>query len=795
MAMRGPLLAIAIGCLWLCPSATANTLPADGPDGMPGLLDGRMWEMVSPPDKSGARVEALPASGATVQASADGEKVVYVAFGPIGEVEGNRTIEVTQIVSSRNAGGWSSQALTTPSEELTNLITEDIDEYRLFSEDDGFGVVEPKSETPLPPLGQGAEQTIYLRNSTNGEYTPLVTKGNVVAGTSFGGSIHFLGGTPDLSHVIVGSVDGLTAAEGLTPAALAMSEGQLYEWVGGKLHLVSVSPERKAVAGALGGRDINVRHAVSSDGQRIVWQEEGVGSEKPLNLRDMGREETVRIDTVQAGANGPAPGDNREEALFQTASSDGSRVFFTDESELTTNSHAQPNSSDLYVFEAPRGGALSAGTLTDLAVPLHGGESAGVQGAVLGAGEAGTDVYFVANGVLAPGPVEPGHCEEGARESASTAVCYLYVAKYDEVTKTWERPRYIATLANADEASWDPGWPKQLLGLTAEVSRNGKYVAFMSTRSLTGYDNEDIHSGASDLEVFVYDAENEDIACASCEPGGARPSGVFDEPDPKTPPLYDSSGNWLNQWVAGSIPGWNPLGVGLTYYQPRYLSDEGRLYFDSPDALVPAATNEREDVYEYEPDGVGGCGSGSGGPAVAVKVAHEFEAAGVKGDEGAGCVGLISSGASSQESVVMDASESGNDVFFLTDASLVPEDKDSAFDVYDAHVCGEQSPCIPPGAAPSSPCESAQSCRAPSSGTPVFSVPPSAAFSGAGNLAPQLKPETKMTRAQKLDRALEACRRNDRAAKRRRAACERSARKRYRARASRSRAARKESAR
>ena len=65
----------------------------------------------------------------------------------------------------------------------------------------------------------------------------------------------------------------------------------------------------------------------------------------------------------------------------------------------------------------------------------------------------------------------------------------------------------------------------------------------------------------------------------------------------------------INHWLAGSIPGWDNLRERPATYQPRYLSDSGRLFFDSPDALVPRDTNGLEDVYEYEPEGVGGCTS------------------------------------------------------------------------------------------------------------------------------------------------------------------------------------------
>ncbi len=84
---------------------------------------------------------------------------------------------------------------------------------------------------------------------------------------------------------------------------------------------------------------------------------------------------------------------------------------------------------------------------------------------------------------------------------------------------------------------------------------------------------------------------------------------------------------------------------------------------------MPQASNGKEDVYEYEPEGVGSCTYSSG------------------------CIGLISSGTSNQESAFLDASENGDDVFFMTSAQLVPADTDDAYDIYDAHVCSESSPC------------------------------------------------------------------------------------------------------
>jgi hypothetical protein len=121
---------------------------------------------------------------------------------------------------------------------------------------------------------------------------------------------------------------------------------------------------------------------------------------------------------------------------------------------------------------------------------------------------------------------------------------------------------------------------------------------------------------------------------------------------------------------------------------------------------------------------------------------------------------LISSGTSSEESAFLDASASGEDVFFLTAAKLVGSDTDTALDVYDAHVCTVAVPC-PSGVVSVPPsCTTADSCRtAPAPQPEIFGAPASATFTGAGNVTPPVKPAAKpLTRAQKLARALKACR-------------------------------------
>jgi DNA-binding beta-propeller fold protein YncE len=838
-----------------------------------GLLpDGRAWEMVSPPDKAGAEPEAIRRAGGTIQASANGDALTYAADGPMPagtEVEGNRGPEVNQILSTREPGqaAWSSRDITTPNETGAGPDPGSAEEYRLFSTTLALALVEPYpgvsgpfASPPLAPLmkeaGESAkeeegpqENTPYIRDDSqltpeaseqadytaaredgeamdNPGYVPLVTKLNA-PGPAFGRTIAGRdkfgilpeAATPDLSHVVFLSANP-NGAEGL------------YEWAktatGGKVsksenQLVSVLEDGTRVRKeeeAWVGSDVNnfdepddVRHAISNNGDRVFWtyketEEEGKEAVH-LEVRETGETasaETLQLDKVLGGT-----GNNKNaRAVFQTASADGSKVFFTDNERLTPESGAQEQRPDLYVAEITiRAGHLTLASLTDLtALRDEGADIVMLErnergGGVMGASEDGSYVYFVANGVLAPGAAR-GHCE-GPKDAARPAgtTCNLYVRHYDEATEEWEPTRFIAALSSEDAPDWGIVAPGDFGYLTARVSPDGSYLAFMSERSLTGYDNEDMSSKRKgerlDEEVFLYharhDSEPESLVCASCNPTGARPSGVFD------PGLtlggtaeglglvVDRTEIWsvhtseeghaaVDHWLAGNIPGWTNSGENTAQWQSRYLSDSGRLFFDSADPLVPLATPLRnemvegdeqnvgvENVYEYEPGSVGGCGSAGG------------------------CVGLISSGASPHESAFIEASESGNDVFFLTAERLAPQDFDTNFDIYDAHVCEAGSPCPSAVTPPREKCEESDTCQgseAPYSPGSAAEASGTAVFSGAGNLVlpkQEVLPEKKvvspvLTRAQKLAKALKACRKDKKKSKR--LVCEKQARKSYR---------------
>jgi hypothetical protein len=721
----------------------------------PVLPDGRAWELVSPVEKGSALIQPTITSFPVIQAAADGSAIVYQASASTGENPAAYT-GISMVMSGRGPDGWRSQDITRPvglppEGSTTPPFWEELGSTEpLFSADLSLGVTFQYEALAKPLSPEATEYTPYLRNNSTCDaqpqscYTPLVTPGDIEPSTVHFGTIELpaterqgagfqiasnvAGGTPDLSHIVLespyalaaGAVTDLVGSKVVGEASVVSRN--LYEWSGGggKLQLVNVRPEDeggKSEPGAhLGFDDTTAHfvpaHSISSDGRRIVWSYGTTGAIE-LFVRDMVEKRTLRIGGAHAD--------------FETMSSDGSRIFFREGGEL---------------YELN----VDTGVQADLTANHGSGEAnAGVQDAILGSSEEGCDltatgecsVYFVAKGVLSGANAE-GHAPVGGEDN-------LYVLH--DGPGGWSTT-YVATLSSDDENSWYANLeneedPCDCLGVehsrvSSRVSASGRYVTFMSDRSLTGYDNIDAVSAQPDEEVYQYDAVAKRLVCASCNPTGARPVGVLDGHAPGL--LVDSEDAWGaretegsnpggEHWLAGMIPSWrrditSEGSGGESFYQPRFLSDGGRLFFESSDGLVAQATNGVMDVYEYEPVGVGSCTvATSGGTSVYVPSEN-------------GCVSLMSSGTSSSESVFYDASETGDDVFFITASRLVPAADEVSYAVYDARVCSVSAPC-PTVSVSSPPCTSGDSCKAAPSPQPeIFGAPPSATFNGVGNLTP-----------------------------------------------------------
>lgn len=669
------------------------------------LADNRVWEMVSPPDKHGARL--VGGGEIHLQASADGNGLAYQSKTPIEpDPEGNRIPEPSMNLARRDpSGSWRSLDITPPNDRVTGVAIGNGTEYKLFSSDLSEALVHPRSGTPLSP--EASERTPYLRENTDPPtYTPLLTGkepfANVPPGIEFGGGGGavggvFLGGaSPDFRHFALTS--NVPLVEGAT-----IGGGSLYEWSNGQIKPVSVLPSGEGgelVGSAIFGSDrSSARGAVSADGSRIFWSAgDNPSSTTALYVRDTEAEETGRLDVVQPDGDG----DGLARPVFQGASADGSVVFFTDSHRLTEG--ASSNGSDLYRCELPPGSvAAGCATLTNLSVPTASGESAEVQGVATALTEDGESIYFVARGVLDEAPNDH-------EESAVSGEPNLYLWEQGEGT------RFIATLVDEDRTVWGvtPAFQEGQAGqLGASASPSGRYLAFMSRRSLTGYDNRDAATGEPAQELFRYDALTGELECVSCNPTGARPRAAN---APGLLSLVNPTDLWQGERTAAVLPQPAVLSLkGISLYRPRVVLDNGRVFFNAVDPLVPADSNGQWDVYQYEPTGVGDCLVSSSGASVS-RVAG-------------GCVSLLSSGTAEEEAAFFDASETGDDAFFFTPARLSVFDEDDAVDIYDARVDGVRATrpvfpeclgeaCQPPPRAPNDP------------------TPASANFNGPGNVRP-----------------------------------------------------------
>ena len=599
-----------------------------------------------------------------------------------------------------------------------------------------------KCDHPEPPLVPGEPEesgNLFLRDTATGAFQLVnVTPTGV---TSL--QPHFDAVSADGSYVVFESKARLTSNAPPPPVPQPGSADQpayatdIYVWNAASVHLLTVLPTGTAIAGgALAGalprgsgtppnESAQITHAVSADGERILFyangefepnQSEVGGSSDPdpyfntpyrgggVFLREHpaaeqsvlnecteaeqkaepGKACTVQIDVPESGASGSAGN-----GQFRWANAETTKIFFTDEQKLTSDSTAQAGKPDLYEYdlEKPAGDRL-----TDLTV--NAGESADVVG-VSGASEDGAYVYFVAKGNLTASQ-ENSH---GARAVAGEPNLYL---RHAGVTT------FIATLNGnePDRCDWNTGC------LTARVSANGLFIGFNSIDSLTGYDNNPVQPNACEIppglvpgspcmEIFRYAADagaHGELTCASCNPDGSPPAAKY------AYTMIDEPGRGYSFVVAPR-----------TIWIAHNVADNGEVFFDTMEKLLRADENETYDVYGYD----GGEGSSAQ-------------------------LHLISTGKSEAPSVFYNADPSGSDVFFATAQPLVRNDIRPDYDAYDARVDGgfaSQDEAVQPPA-----CGAIEACRSPLSEPPAeFSVA-SAALSGSGNLV--VKPEQPVAKEQ-----------------------------------------------
>ncbi len=331
----------------------------------------------------------------------------------------------------------------------------------------------------------------------------------------------------------------------------------------------------------------------------------------------------------------------------------------------------------------------------------------------------------------------------------SNSGSYAYYVAHEGLLYEWHEGHAFQITKLNVETDYDD-WTIFNLGVggaeegekSSRVTPSGTTVLFSSHEKVTEDNNEGLD------ELYVYDAtqplSSSNPICVSCNPGRSSATEAF----------------LANSFVSYAA-------VARNGYLTNNLSNDGTRVFFQAKGLLPEDEAEAHgavtNVYEWEREGAGGCARGSGNGS-------------------GGCLALISSGQSPEQSLFGDASANGSDVFFFSRQSLVAQDGDENVDVYDAREDGGLSA---QNVASTPPCVG-EACRGSVGPMVGFGRPASAMLAGTGNLVQiptgqktVIKPKSRtklLTRAQKLAKALRRCKRER---VRQRARCRAQARSRY----------------
>jgi hypothetical protein len=752
--------AFAIVPLWAAaPSALAGgdvNVPScpSGTEASPGfrtyLPDCRAYEMVSPPYKQGypVNIEAIAPDGSSLMGWSWG-----VFAGATGVPQQRRSTG-TQYEFTREGTGWASLPLAPPS--------------TLFSASSTWLTTSADASTslwsmPTAPVGQ---DDFYIRQAdgsfvdvgpatppADGPTDPPAPEGSSGPRLS---NFPFQGASSDLSHILF-DIDA--SEHGFTWPGDATVQGRtnLYEYAGtgnSRPTMVGVSGGAGSTTligqcGVDAGGPHSTYNAISADGSVVfftpIGADEGAcgGIQPPIDelFARIGQSRTVMLSSPSPAecATSACQSAPASDALFEGASRDGSKVFFASTQQLTDQAAEDPASADSAVTrgcpEAHGNGcnlyeydfANPAGR--NLLAVSAGSPSPHVQG-VVRISQDGSHVYFVAHGVLTNAP-------NSQRQTAQAGMNNLYVFERDAQVPAGHTA-FIATVAPEDEELWGERSNSDI-NRPAQATPDGRFLVFRSHAALTP---DDTSSGV--WQVFEYDAQTGGLVRVSSGQDGFNNNGNTNVDNATIPPQFFGNGD------AGDQP------------QQLALSEDGSyVVFESADGLTPQALNnvvidsqgdKAHNVYEYHD-----------GNVFLISDGHDVSVAG--------------NGTGSNVSL-LGISQSGADIYFKTASQLVPQDVDTQQDIYDARMGGGF-------ALSASPAECVgEACQGTLAATPFAPVPGSASQLGGDNLTPAPPPKAGKPKtaaeitAEKLSKALKACRakRN----KKQRAACEDKARKRYR---------------
>jgi hypothetical protein len=677
-----------VGCV-IAPVAVGAALP-----------DGRAYELVSPAaGKNGADVLA---DSTRTRAADDGGAVGFpslTAFGrPRGTGIASDYVSVRSDDPSPGNSGWSTHAVTPPQAPLTIRGLFAVDPYYDgdYSSDLTHAIF--RAWTPLTnDPSVAAMLNVYVRDDMRtpdgGAYRlisacPRCDTARTPLAPPFNGILLPVtaGASENFRHIAFESRSQLTS-DAPSPFQIGV-----YAWDDGQVRYAGYIPSGSDIscggsgpacrpadgsqAGA-GARTTRPVHVISRDGTRIFFTDVTTGRVY-VRISNTVTEEITASERTDCADDPRCGGDDVpdpvpvlfDSATFLAGSSDGMHALISTTASLTDDAPDPTNGDNkLYVYDGTK-------PPSDPHNLVYVNKDSGTRGlvannvrGVMGASDDLRYVYFIARGQpTAGGPINQ-----------------------DPNFYMWHDGHiaYIGEMHQEETTDDSMIGRNTVLMTQSRVTPDGRFLLFGShdgTGLPLRYDHGACASGLARpgcRELYVYSADTETLACASCIPGG------------QTATRDASSGFRV------------PNGSAGTWHFNRVITDDGqRVFFTSGDALLPEDTNGKLDAYEY--------------------------------DVASGKVHLISSGTDSFDSYFMEVTPSGDDAFFVTRERLNSWDTDTSYDLYDARVGGG----FPDPQSPAPGCSGPACQGAPDAG-PVAPSVGSTLLEGAGDLNEKLKPRPK----------------------------------------------------
>jgi hypothetical protein len=815
------------------------------------LPDCRAFELVTPPYQGGS--PALTSFFRPPHISADGKHLVAYNFAGGAGAENDEQVpnEYGAVYEfSRTPSGWSTESLEPParlSARRTFLGTSADLSRSLWK------LVVQSGEGEEVPLPEGQAYNFAVREAVPGGPARFVDVGPADSPEGLN-EPGVAGVSADLTHVLL---DIRSKTNQLWPGdKTQLGDSSLYEYVGtanreptlvgvrnagpleGAPHInehAELVSECGTILGSAG--EASAYNGVSADGSTVYFTALHGACATPtvneLYARIAGAQtfavsEPAMTPQREAECSGVCREDENEQgghtrspALFEGASQDGSKVFFTTAQPLLNGDENASN--DLYEAEVGPAGVKRL-------VQVSRGEGVKPAAAdvvsVARISEGGSHVYFVAKGVLTTTANGEGEVAESEAYNLygydTTRGKMSFVAKLltpqeeaalkkeleegkgeggeaikEKVTEVREKDEAIqakkaeckkeheegkleeAKACRKEQKELEGGLKEveaelssalaealaQNIQLRTRVSPRDEDRPFETTsdgRFLAFTTARDL-TGSEDAstvdQVFEYDAQTGALARVSV--GQCPTLATTCAPGER----FNDNGATTNPLYAAHMlaPNYFTSLDAAEAASRLSLANDGRVFFTSSLALTPQSVAGRETV-THESNG---------------EESHKVEGENVY-EYREGNVYLLSPADEAaplhtEASRLLGTDESGEDAFFFSADALVPQDTDTEASWYDARTGGGFPGPVSPPACSGDPCQGTPSA------TPAEPTPASTTQTPGENVAPAPptagKPKARsLTRAQKLALALRACAKKPR---KKRAECVKQARRRY----------------